>query len=58
MPVKRAVYAGSKKEQGYFGSAWSTVTSSDNRTMVTALGMFAAGVVFFNSSWSDIMMPL
>lgn len=40
MPVKRAAY-GAPKEQGYVSSAWSTVTSSDNRTMVTALGMFA-----------------
>ncbi|KAK7533861.1 putative TOM core complex subunit Tom6 [Phyllosticta citribraziliensis] len=58
MPVKRAANTGSKKEQGYVGSAWSTVTSSDNRTMVTALGMFAAGVAFFHSSWSEIMLPL
>ncbi|KAK8200028.1 hypothetical protein HDK77DRAFT_217335 [Phyllosticta capitalensis] len=57
MPVKRAAY-GAPKEQGYVSSAWSTVTSSDNRTMVTALGMFAAGVAFFHSSWSEMMLPL
>lgn len=41
MPPKRNVPGRQPQAQGAFSSAYSTVTSPENRTIVTALGMFA-----------------
>ncbi|KAH7038574.1 hypothetical protein B0J12DRAFT_744119 [Macrophomina phaseolina] len=57
MPPKRAAGAPRQGSQSLFTTAYSTVTSPENRTVVTALGMFAAGVAFLHSSWSEILLP-
>ncbi|KAF4306998.1 hypothetical protein GTA08_BOTSDO05226 [Botryosphaeria dothidea] len=57
MPPKRAPVPRRPESQSLFSTAYTTVTSPENRTVVTALGMFAAGVAFLHSSWSEILLP-
>ncbi|KAL2358629.1 hypothetical protein BJ546DRAFT_1057049 [Cryomyces antarcticus] len=33
------------------------LTAPENRSVVTAVGLFAAGVAFLHSSWSEILLP-
>ncbi|KAF2761387.1 hypothetical protein EJ05DRAFT_497937 [Pseudovirgaria hyperparasitica] len=42
---------------GYASSTYQAITSPDNRSIVTAVGLFAAGVAFLHSSWSEILIP-
>lgn len=41
MPPKRAPVPRRPESQSLFSTAYTTVTSPENRTVVTALGMFA-----------------
>ncbi|KAF3042386.1 hypothetical protein E8E12_006739 [Didymella heteroderae] len=33
------------------------LTSAENRSVVTAIGLFAIGVTFLHSSWAEILLP-
>ncbi|KJX92485.1 hypothetical protein TI39_contig5847g00004 [Zymoseptoria brevis] len=48
------------QQRGGFSYARDTmnwVANPENRTVVTAVGFFAAGVAFLHSSWSEILLP-
>ncbi|PNS13766.1 uracil-DNA glycosylase [Sphaceloma murrayae] len=59
MPPKRYAVAPAQRQSntGYMRNVINEVTSPENRTMVTAIGFFAAGVAFLHSSWSDVLKP-
>ncbi|KAF2148232.1 putative TOM core complex subunit Tom6 [Myriangium duriaei CBS 260.36] len=60
MPPKRYVVAGPGSRQsnpGYLRSVYDSLAAPDNRSIVTAVGFFAAGVAFLHSSWSEILKP-
>ncbi|KAF2687057.1 hypothetical protein K458DRAFT_295578 [Lentithecium fluviatile CBS 122367] len=44
-------------EPNYARGAYQTIMSPDNRSVVTAIGMFAVGVAFLHSSWAEILLP-
>ncbi|KAK7191422.1 hypothetical protein DPSP01_002975 [Paraphaeosphaeria sporulosa] len=44
-------------EPNFAVSAYQTIMSQDNRSVVTAIGMFAIGVTFLHSSWAEILLP-
>ncbi|CAG8980590.1 hypothetical protein HYALB_00002588 [Hymenoscyphus albidus] len=44
-------------QQGYFGAAYSAITSKDNRSVVQSVGIFGVAVAFFSSSWSEFILP-
>ncbi|KAI9835421.1 MAG: hypothetical protein M1819_002339 [Sarea resinae] len=44
-------------QPGALKTVWNEVTSPDNRTVVTALGMFVGAVAFLGSSWSEVLLP-
>ncbi|EFQ90746.1 hypothetical protein PTT_12591 [Pyrenophora teres f. teres 0-1] len=44
-------------EPSFASSALQTFTSKENRTIFTAVGMFAIGVTFLHSSWAEILLP-
>ncbi|OCK96130.1 putative TOM core complex subunit Tom6 [Cenococcum geophilum 1.58] len=54
----RQVTRGRVEEPSYVRSVFGALTSADNRSVVTAVGLFAAGVAFLHSSWSEILIPL
>jgi hypothetical protein len=60
MPPKR-VQAGGRSNAaeaaGYGRSAVSSLTSAENRGVVSAIGLFVIGVAFLHSSWSEILLP-
>ncbi|SMQ47072.1 unnamed protein product [Zymoseptoria tritici ST99CH_1A5] len=41
----------------YARDTMNWVANPENRTVVTAVGFFAAGVAFLHSSWSEILLP-
>ncbi|KAF2473236.1 uncharacterized protein BDR25DRAFT_302198 [Lindgomyces ingoldianus] len=47
----------SPAEPSYARSVVQGLASSENRSVVTAIGMFAVGVAFLHSSWSEILLP-
>ncbi|KAF2205604.1 hypothetical protein GQ43DRAFT_362002 [Delitschia confertaspora ATCC 74209] len=58
MPPKRVQGAGrTLSEPGFASSTFSSITSSENRSVVTAIGLFAVGVAFLHSSWSEYLLP-
>jgi len=44
------------KEKGYFQTAVDEVTRPENRSVLIAVSMFAAGVAFFHSGLSEILV--
>ncbi|KAF2645099.1 hypothetical protein P280DRAFT_391005 [Massarina eburnea CBS 473.64] len=44
-------------EPNFAQSAYQSFTSKENRSVVTAIGMFAAGVAFLHSSWAEMLLP-
>ncbi|KAF1959643.1 hypothetical protein CC80DRAFT_489754 [Byssothecium circinans] len=60
MPPK-AVASSSKgrtlAEPSFAQSTYQAFTSKENRSVVTAIGMFAIGVTFLHSSWAEILLP-
>ncbi|PSS20587.1 hypothetical protein M430DRAFT_66270 [Amorphotheca resinae ATCC 22711] len=44
-------------QQGYFASAYNTLTSAENATVIRSIAMFGAAVAFFSSSWSEFILP-
>ncbi|KAK5451943.1 hypothetical protein LTS15_007666 [Exophiala xenobiotica] len=60
MPPKRvAIQPASRRTQpqGYFGSIYHTLTSEENASVVLSVAMFGAAVAFFNSEWSEMLLP-
>ncbi|KAG9229562.1 hypothetical protein BJ875DRAFT_488807 [Amylocarpus encephaloides] len=43
--------------RGYFGEAYSAITSPENASVVRSVAVFGAAVAFFSSSWSDFLLP-
>ncbi|OTA31616.1 hypothetical protein BTJ68_07279 [Hortaea werneckii EXF-2000] len=46
-----------QQKGGYARQIIDEVTSQENRSVVTAVTFFAAGVAFLHSSWSEILLP-
>ncbi|KAF2191334.1 hypothetical protein K469DRAFT_720328 [Zopfia rhizophila CBS 207.26] len=46
------------QEPSYARTAMQSITSQENRSVVTAIGLFAVGVAFLHSSWSEILLPM
>ncbi|KXL45729.1 hypothetical protein M433DRAFT_149526 [Acidomyces richmondensis BFW] len=59
MPPKGAIRAGRPAPQrgGYARQVLNELRSPENRSLVTAVTFFAAGVAFLHSSWSEILLP-
>ncbi|KAI1609155.1 hypothetical protein LTR10_019640 [Elasticomyces elasticus] len=60
MPPKQIqVQPASRRSQpkGYFSSVYHTLTSQENASVVISVAMFGAAVAFFNSEWSDMLLP-
>ncbi|KAF2865863.1 hypothetical protein BDV95DRAFT_612110 [Massariosphaeria phaeospora] len=45
------------EEPSYARGAVQTLISPDNRSIITAVGLFAIGVTFLQSNWADILLP-
>ncbi|THX70807.1 hypothetical protein D6D04_09771 [Aureobasidium pullulans] len=45
------------QSQGAISQMYTSLASPDNRSVVTAVAFFAAGVAFLHSSWSEILLP-
>ncbi|THY85021.1 hypothetical protein D6C92_09046 [Aureobasidium pullulans] len=45
------------QSQGAISQMYTSLASPDNRSVVTAVVFFAAGVAFLHSSWSEILLP-
>ncbi|KAF2019657.1 hypothetical protein BU24DRAFT_419277 [Aaosphaeria arxii CBS 175.79] len=60
MPPKTLKSHGGRtlQEPSFGRSVVQTFTSSENRPIVTAIGLFAIGVTFLHSSWSEILLPM
>ncbi|CAL3972752.1 hypothetical protein PZA11_004209 [Diplocarpon coronariae] len=43
--------------KGYFSSAYSTLTSPENASMVRSVAVFGVAVALLSSSWSDYLLP-
>ncbi|KAH9834351.1 Mitochondrial import receptor subunit Tom6, fungal [Teratosphaeria destructans] len=61
MPPKGAIRGGPlgrpQPKGGYARQVYEGLTSPENRTVVTSIAFFAAGVAFLHSSWSEILLP-
>jgi len=60
MPPKTPRALGSGRpgaKKGIVGETYEALTSADNRSVVTAVAFFAAGVAFLHSSWSELLLP-
>ncbi|KAF2457794.1 hypothetical protein BDY21DRAFT_371349 [Lineolata rhizophorae] len=58
MPAGRPLVGrNSQQSESTFKTVVNGITSSENRTVVTAVGLFAVGVAFLHSSWSEILLP-
>ncbi|OCK86245.1 hypothetical protein K432DRAFT_376897 [Lepidopterella palustris CBS 459.81] len=58
-PKQQLARSGRQKpsEPNYVSAVISGIISQENRAVVTAVGMFVAGVAFLHSSWSEILLP-
>ncbi|KAF2262642.1 hypothetical protein CC78DRAFT_534675 [Lojkania enalia] len=56
MPPK-TVRSSRAPEPSYARDTLSVFTNQENRSIVTAIGLFAVGVAFLHSSWSEILLP-
>ncbi|RDI88759.1 hypothetical protein Vi05172_g1423 [Venturia inaequalis] len=53
MPIKgRAM-----QEKNFAQTVVGELTSADNRQVLTAVGLFVAGVAFLHSSFSELLLP-
>ncbi|KIN05710.1 hypothetical protein OIDMADRAFT_16945 [Oidiodendron maius Zn] len=43
--------------QGYFSSAYHTLTSPENSSVVRSIAIFGVAVAFFSSPWSEFILP-
>ncbi|KAH7380683.1 hypothetical protein BKA66DRAFT_465180 [Pyrenochaeta sp. MPI-SDFR-AT-0127] len=59
MPPKQIHGKGGRTiaEPNFAQTALRTFTSAENRSVVSAVGMFAIGVAFLHSSWAEILLP-
>ncbi|KAH0837685.1 putative TOM core complex subunit Tom6 [Fonsecaea pedrosoi] len=60
MPPKRiTVQPATRRSQpkGWFGQVYHTLTSEENSSVVISVAMFGAAVAFFNSEWSEMLLP-
>ncbi|KAF2843309.1 hypothetical protein M501DRAFT_994198 [Patellaria atrata CBS 101060] len=46
-----------REQPGYARTALSALVAQENRSVVIAVGVFAAAVTFFHSNWSEILIP-
>ncbi|EME41900.1 hypothetical protein DOTSEDRAFT_46773 [Dothistroma septosporum NZE10] len=45
------------RKSGIASDTYAFITSPENRSVVTSVAFFAAGVAFLHSSWSEILLP-
>ncbi|KAJ9630126.1 hypothetical protein H2204_008631 [Knufia peltigerae] len=59
MPPKRVAIQPARRTQskGYISSVYHSLTSEENASVVISVAMFGAAVAFFNSEWSDMLLP-
>ncbi|KAF1947754.1 hypothetical protein EJ02DRAFT_333241 [Clathrospora elynae] len=58
MPPKQMTGKGrTVAEPSFASSAIQAFASSENRSVVSAVGLFAIGVTFLHSSWAEILLP-
>ncbi|KAF2789913.1 hypothetical protein K505DRAFT_377895 [Melanomma pulvis-pyrius CBS 109.77] len=60
MPPKISNFSSKGRPVAAPSFARSTVQaliSPDNRSVISAIGMFAVGVAFLHSSWAEILLP-
>ncbi|KAF2432369.1 hypothetical protein EJ08DRAFT_695480 [Tothia fuscella] len=60
MPPKQQAIRGrsnATQEKGMARKVVEEITSPDNRQVITAVGLFVAGVAFLHSSLSEILLP-
>ncbi|KAB2580167.1 hypothetical protein DBV05_g1223 [Lasiodiplodia theobromae] len=57
MAPKRAPVPRRQESKSIFSTAYTAVTDPENRSVVTGVAMFAAGVAFLHSSWSEFLLP-
>jgi len=43
--------------KGYVASAYNSLTSPENATVVRSIAVFGVAVAFFSSSWSEFLLP-
>ncbi|KAK3112108.1 hypothetical protein LTR53_011948 [Teratosphaeriaceae sp. CCFEE 6253] len=43
--------------EGYARRVIAELTSPENRSVVTSIAFFAAGIAFLHSSWSEVLLP-
>ncbi|PMD23702.1 hypothetical protein NA56DRAFT_643783 [Hyaloscypha hepaticicola] len=43
--------------KGYFSTAYNTLTSPENASVVRSVAVFGVAVAFFSSSWSEFLLP-
>ncbi|KAH4038334.1 hypothetical protein HBI56_178930 [Parastagonospora nodorum] len=44
-------------EPSFAANTLHAFTDKENRSVVTAIGLFAIGVTFLHSSWAEILLP-
>ncbi|KAK3203493.1 hypothetical protein GRF29_112g1481867 [Pseudopithomyces chartarum] len=57
MPPKTARGGRTLAEPNFATSTYQSIMSKENRSVVTAIGLFAIGVTFLHSSWAEILIP-
>ncbi|KAH6616597.1 hypothetical protein C7974DRAFT_402087 [Boeremia exigua] len=59
MPPKQLNGKGGRTvaEPSFARSTIQGLTSAENRSVVTSIGLFAIGVTFLHSSWAEILLP-
>ncbi|KAF2738190.1 hypothetical protein EJ04DRAFT_509854 [Polyplosphaeria fusca] len=57
MPPKTVKSRQQAREPSYASNTLAMFTDKENRGVVTAIGLFAVGVAFLHSSWSEILLP-
>ncbi|KAH7139451.1 hypothetical protein B0J11DRAFT_423614 [Dendryphion nanum] len=58
MPPKAVRSRPSASEPSFGQTLVQSFKSAENRQLVTAVGLFAIGVTFLHSSWSELLLPL
>ncbi|KAF2828388.1 hypothetical protein CC86DRAFT_368639 [Ophiobolus disseminans] len=57
MPPKIQGKGRTVAEPNFAQNTLHAFTDKENRSVVTAIGMFAIGVAFLHSSWAEILLP-
>ncbi|KAF2165749.1 hypothetical protein M409DRAFT_24037 [Zasmidium cellare ATCC 36951] len=47
----------SRRNKGFASDTYNFLTDAENRSVVTSVAFFAAGVAFLHSSWAEILLP-